>query len=183
MVTFFNCLLLILITSIVSENTIVIESNNQLCKSRLFNTISGVWTSDIWSNTTYETPSCALHSTDVQESTIWFGSSNGLKPDFRWNYNNFTLDLKLQLHGNSGHAGLLFKASNVTTSTNYGGQYYYISLHPCDDLFCIGSVNNNWWLENGISYSIQPNTTYTITIKASVPLYNIYINNKLMLKD
>eukprot|EP01083_Nonionella_stella_P105774 304460_1 len=63
------------------------------------------------------------------------------------------------------------------------GEYYYIALHPDDDLVMIGITNDSWSLQYGSSYVMEQDTPYTLTVNANGPLYDVYIGNHLLFGD
>lgn len=152
-------------------------SDNILCDTDSWNVIKGSWT--------FDDNDCSLENTDSGAGNVmWFGSANGLTPDDNFDDESFTMSVTMSIHSGS-NAGVLFRAGTVTT-TNHGGQQYYVGivLGSNNRRVFFGTVNNGWNEQHAASVpGLDYDTIYTLSIQALGDSYTIYLDGVAVLSD
>ena len=155
-------------------------TNNIFCNNNDWNIIKGSWN--------YDHIDCSLENTvaDINNGAniVWFGSDNGIIPNSDYIFDRFVYQVSIKFNYNQNGAGIVIRAQNVSSSHVHGGSYYYIGFYPSSDDILFGKMNNGWQLINSISYAIDTNVIYTITIqnvRLNTSTYDVLVNNNLLM--
>eukprot|EP01084_Bolivina_argentea_P190810 327787_1 len=164
------------VTTIIVASTSSVNANNILCLNNSWSIVKGNWT--ISAN-------CMLQNIDSAAGNIvWFGDANGLIPDTYYSLDHrFTMSCIFKLNSNSGYdAGIIFRASQQS-DVNDQGSNYYVGLNTKSNIVVFGEQSSSWNLLKSFPKSINYNTVYNLTVIASYSIYNIYINDTLVMKN
>ena len=122
---------------------------------------------------------------NVSGNAVWFGSSDGLRPNHVFENTNFIFSVKITLTNtcNNDGAGILFRALSVS-SINNQGQQYYVFINNGGDYVGFAKIDNGvHTLLHFNRIPIDSNIEYELMVEAKGTIYNIYIDGYLVLAN
>ena len=145
-----------------------------MCNTDDWNIIKGTWD--------YDSSDCSVDNTNSGDGNIiWFGSQDGLTPNNDYVFDSFSLEVEIQRNSATGSStGIIIRAQSVST-TNDGGQQYYIGLRSSSVIF--GRMNDGWTDIQYQSYAVQVGAIHTLKVDAIGTIYNVWVDNTQILSD
>lgn len=120
-------------------NIIYIACGNQLCDTEIWSIMAGEW---IWQT---NDSCCVVDKLDTGSgSNTWIATSDGLVSNYNYNFESFTFVTKFSVSSEDIYdGGVLFRAINVSSKTDYGFSYYY-GIKEKDNSIVLGQFSNQF---------------------------------------
>jgi len=149
-----------------------IDNSNILCNGDDISIVKGSWD--------YDNDSCTLNNTDSGTGNIaWFGDGTSL-PDTDYSFSSFILTVGIIPHGSQYDAGVLFRATSVSTINDYG-QQYYVGLSPAINRVQFTLMDDSATQLAFGTYSMSAGLEYQLKIIALGTTYTVYIDGNQVL--
>lgn len=164
---------------------------NKLCYPSIWSQMKGKWNWDNnlnWtSNYNYNSnldiynDNCTVINDELSGAgdIIWIGSRDGQIPNANYEYKYFVFRVNLLLISSQhyGHAGMLFRALNVSDVNNGGDQYYYGVQCNSGNAIYLAKMNDNWEIVLiDETIIIDCNVIHSLTIVGNDINFDFYLN-------